>query len=93
MAIRNGREFLLAIKESTHTVFDDDAVEFLDDLVAGICATLDKQGARGPDRDRMLYFDGMLRGVQLRLVRDQQRQRKALGDVHMLTGDGKVPKV
>jgi hypothetical protein len=88
--VRNGREFLFAIKEATHVIFDEDAAEFLDALCEGITGGCDRQNLRGPERDAVIFFEGMLRGCQLKLTGTKQRARKELFDAGALTPDLKV---
>jgi hypothetical protein len=89
--MKTGREFLLAIKESTHTVFDEDAAEFLDSLREGITGQSNAQNLSGPERDAVLFYEGMLRGAQLAFTVTKQRARKALFDAGELNPDG-TPK-
>lgn len=87
--VANARDFLFAIKESTHTVFDADAVEFLDALRDGMSRTLDAQtGLSRDERDGIFFFEGMLRGVQLQLKRKQQHDKAKLAEMGLLGSDG-----
>lgn len=93
--VQNAREFLLAIKESTHTVFDDEAVEFLDNLRKYMSAAMDTQKIKGEQRDSIVFFEGMLRGVQLQLKRKEQESRGRLNAMGLLAPDGnpKLPNM
>lgn len=87
--VANAREFLFAIKESTHTVFDHDAVEYLDGIRAYMTAQLDKQPNLTPaERDAIFFFEGMLRGTQLKLKQKQHRTASKLSALGLLK-DGK----
>lgn len=76
--VANAKEFLLAIKETAQTEYDTSAVEFLEDLVTEISKDLTGRGVKGRKRDAWLFFEGMLKGVQLRLRRDAIQQRAEL---------------
>jgi hypothetical protein len=85
--VRNGAEFLLAIKESTHTTFDDDAHQFLDAVVTAISGMADAQNLRGRERDAVIFFEGMLRGTQLKLLGKKQRAASELQQAGKLNPD------
>jgi hypothetical protein len=87
--LKTGREFLLAIKEATQTVFDEDAAEFLESLREGISGQADAQNLTGPGRDAVVFFEGMLRGSQLAFTVTKQRARKALFDAGAWSPDNK----
>lgn len=88
----NGREFLLAIKESTHTIFDEDAVDYLDTLREGVSRGADAQNLRDDARDAAIFFEGMLRGVQLKLRRAAAESKSKLNEMGFLSEDGpKLP--
>lgn len=90
--VASARDFLFAIKESTHTVFDDDAVSFLEALREFISTELDKQtGLTREERDATCFFEGMLRGVQVKLAHRKQSSAAKLGALGLLV-DGK-PKL
>jgi hypothetical protein len=67
--IETAADFLLAIKESTGTAFDEGAVEFLSLLQRNEAEAAKLAGATGEKLGRILFFNGMLRGVQLKLAR------------------------
>jgi hypothetical protein len=81
MPVKDAASFLLSIKESTSAVWDPDAVEFLQGLVDEIRRGLDKAGLTGPDhqkeREEWLYFDAMLKGVQLKLRKASMQEQQA----------------
>lgn len=90
--VANATEFLFAIKESTHTVFDEDATEFLEELRKFISAGLDNQtGLTREQRDSICFFEGMLRGVQIKLTHRKQQAAAKLSELGLLE-DGK-PKL
>ena len=90
--VANAREFLFAIKESTHTVFDEDAVEFLDQIREFASNELDKQTSLHPhERDSIMFFEGMLRGVQLKLTHRKQEAAAKLSKMGLL--ENGVPKL
>ena len=83
--MESGREFLLAVRESTDAAFEefgDDAGDFLDRLIAYISKAADGQGLTGARRDKVIFYEGMLRGVQTQFVRkkmEAQEQAHKLG--------------
>ncbi len=85
--VKDAREFLLAIKESTHTVFDEDAVEFLELLREQMSQSLDARHIEQYERDSILFFEGMLRGVQVQLTRNKQHEAARLADLGLLKPD------
>jgi hypothetical protein len=90
--VANAREFLLAIKESTHTVFDEDAVEFLENLREFASQSLDKQtNLHRHERDGVMFFEGLLRGVQLKLTHRKQQAASKLSEMGLL--ENGVPKL
>lgn len=93
--VKDAREFLLAIKMSTHTTFDADAVDFLELLRTGVSQSLDAAGATGPERDSVLFFEGMLRGTQIKLIAAGQQAKGRLNAMGLLNGDGepKIPEM
>lgn len=67
-AVKDAKSFLLALKESTTTEYDDDAVEFLQATVDAIRHGLTSLGIADPNlREEWLFFDGLLKGTQLQL--------------------------
>jgi hypothetical protein len=93
--VRDAREFLLAIKESTHVAFDADAAEFLDDIRTYMSRQLDHQGVTGDARDSIFFFEGMLRGTQIRVKRQEHESKGRLNALGLLTPDGdpKLPEM
>jgi hypothetical protein len=87
--METAREFLLAIKEATGSEYDADAVEFLDKISSYIFASLDKAGAAGRRRDNIIFWEGMLKGVQLQLKKRAQHAKARLFDLGMLNAEGK----
>jgi len=80
--VANARDFLLAIKESTHTTFDHDAVEFLEGLRDGMSRSLDSSAPNlhQYERDSIFFFEGMLRGVQIKLTAKKQKAAALLAE-------------
>jgi hypothetical protein len=72
--MKTAAEFLFAIKESTHTTYDDDATEYLDSVVTAMLGKMDNDGLTGRDRDNVIFYEGMLKGVQLRLSKDKYNE-------------------
>jgi hypothetical protein len=81
MALRTAGDFFHAINEATRIkgVEDpsDDAIEFLADMSENVFRGLDTSGAHGRDRDNMIFWEAMLKGVQLRLAKDRLRDAQA----------------
>jgi hypothetical protein len=79
--MRTAKEFFFAINEATRIkgIADpsDDAIEFLELMAAEIFAGLDRDGALGTLRDNIIFWEGMLKGVQLRLAKDRLRDLEA----------------
>jgi hypothetical protein len=65
--VKDAESFLFAIKTSTDFQFDGDAVEWLEGLEERMFALLDSRGIHGRERDRIILYDGMLKGVILKL--------------------------
>ena len=87
--IETGADFLFAIKETTSTEFDADAAEFLDMLQKGTAMALTKAGLSGDRRDAAMFYEGALKGLQIKLARvriDAEREANELG-VDVLTGN------
>lgn len=77
--METGREFLNAITEATENAFEeysDRAAKFLDEMVAKTSQVCDAAHLIGRKRDAVIFFEGMLRGVQL-----QMRRRKLEAEV------------
>ncbi len=87
--VANARDFLLAIKESTHVAFDEDATEFLDGLREAMSRTLDSRQVRSDERDSIFFFEGMLRGLQIKLTARKQKAAALLQETGLLGPDGK----
>lgn len=79
--MKNAREFFFAINESTRIkgIADpsDDAVEFLELMANEIFKRLDRDSVSGVLRDNIIFWEGMLKGVQLRLAKDRLRDSEA----------------
>src|SRR5262249_1643973 len=93
--IVDARTFLLAIKESAGNwldplQFDAEAVEYLELISERMFAQLDALHIPGRDRDRLIYFDAMLKGVILKLRKNVVQGGTELRDQNLLTPDGKV---
>lgn len=89
--IETAADFLLMIKETTSTEFDADAVEFLDALQKGTADALTKAGAVGDRRDAMMFWEGAIKGLQLKLARvrlDAQYEANEMG-LDVATGNPK----
>lgn len=71
--VKDAASFLLAIKESTTAVYDHDAVDYLQKVVDELRHGLDQFGLTQPShqkaREEWIFFEGMLKGVQLKLRR------------------------
>jgi hypothetical protein len=80
MTMERGADFLLAIKEATQTTYDKDAAEFLDGLAKVVSLGCDQMKVTGERRDRMMFFEGMLRGVQVKLARARLETGQELHD-------------
>lgn len=80
--VANARDFLFAIKESTHTVFDADGAEYLDALRDGMSQSLDASSPHlhQHERDSIFFFEGMLRGVQIKLTAKKQKAAALLAE-------------
>jgi hypothetical protein len=78
MAIDTARKFFFAINEATRIegIADpsEDAIEFLEIMSENIFRALDTSGATGRQRDNMIFWEGMLKGVQLRLSKDRMKE-------------------
>lgn len=91
MAVRTGRELLHAIKQVTRAnPFDDDAAEFLDDLVRAMTGITDAEQPHlsRAERDAVFFFEGMLRGCQVDLLGKAQRAKGKLSAAGQLDADG-----
>lgn len=79
--MKSAREFFFAINESCRIqgVSDpsDDAIEYLETLAETIFRGLDADAASGRRRDNIIFWEGMLKGVQLRLAKDRLRDAEA----------------
>ncbi len=92
MVVKDARTFLLCIKETTDTQFDDDALQFLETLEKRIFDGLDAAGVTGRERDKFLLYEGMLKGVVLRLRRTVLEAGTSLQDANMLDETKKLKK-
>jgi hypothetical protein len=90
--VKDAASFLFAVKESTDFQFDDQAVEYLELLETRMFEGLDARGIKGRTRDRVIFYDGMLKGVILNLRKQALHKRTDLQDMNMLTPDGKPKK-
>ena len=88
--IHDAASFLYAIKTATDYSFDDDAVEYLERLSDGMFAALDARGVKGRQRDRIIFFDAMAKGVILKLRKRVLETRTELQDANLLKPDGTV---
>ena len=87
--VTNGRELLHAIKETTHAVFDDDAAEHLDWRLEMMSQQLDaRPGLSRVERDAILFFEGMLLGVRLKLTGQAQKAKAKLAAMGLLDSNG-----
>jgi hypothetical protein len=71
--VKDPASLFFAVKESTTTVYDSDAVEYLQITIDRIRRGLDAMGLTGPDhakeREEWLWCDAFLKGTQLKLRR------------------------
>ena len=75
IAVKDAASFLLAIKETTGTSYDADAVEYLQLKIDAIRRGLDKLGITDEKkREEWIFFDGMLKGSQLQLLKGALRE-------------------
>jgi hypothetical protein len=81
MALRTAADFFHAINEATRIEGVEDpsteAIEFLRAVSENVFRGLDLSGAHGRDRDNQVFWEGMLKGVQLRLAKDRLRDQQA----------------
>ena len=95
MTVKDARSFLTAIKQSTGDFlepnqFDEEAVEYLDMLSENVFTALDNNRIKGRTRDRLIFFDGMLKGVILKLRKRVLEAGTELQDKNLLTEDKKL---
>lgn len=88
--IRDAASFIWALKQSTDCQFDVDAIEWMEQQEQRIFGALDARGVKGLNRDRVILYEGMRRGVMLKLRRRVLETRTALQDANMLNPDGTV---
>lgn len=90
--VKDARTLLLALKETMDTQFDDDAIDYLETLEKRVFEGLDAAGVKGRERDRFILYDGMLKGVILKLRRTVLEAGTKLQDDNMLTESKKLKK-
>jgi hypothetical protein len=95
MTVKDARSFLAAIKQSTGNFlepnqFDDEAAEYLEMLSENVFTALDNNRIKGRTRDRLIFFDGMLKGVILKLRKRVLETGTELQDKNLLTEDKKL---
>lgn len=84
--VKDARTFLLAIKASTGpwidpSMFDKEAVEYLELISERMFAELDARKVTGRARDKLIFFDAMLKGVILKLRKNVvQAEKTAKGN-------------
>jgi hypothetical protein len=91
--VKDARTFILALKETTDTQFDDDAIDYLETLEKRVFEGLDAAGVKGRERDRFILYDGMLKGVILKLRRTVLEAGTKLQDANMLDETKKLKKI
>lgn len=89
--VKDAPTFLLAIMEATGGKdLVPDAIEWLQREEERICSSLDGAGKKGRERDRILLYTGMLRGLVLQMRKIVLYGKSEFQDANILNPDGTV---
>lgn len=93
--MKTGRDFLFAIRETIpnerlNPGLDEEAIDVLDGLARRVFEGADSRSLRGRDRDAVIFWEGMLRGVQIQLLKKGREELKEAARQGRLDPDGNI---